>query len=129
MPSLRDQVQEQQQKQETQYDRRCTNRSFQQGTVLARNFRQGSTNDLTWLPEKILKPAGPLSYDIKLSNDQIIRRYTDHIHPSEVNSDDRSTTMSDDVLDDVQPFTTCQPPTPCCRRSQRDRHPPEHFQA
>ena len=130
MPSLRDQVQQQQQKQKTQHDKRCTNRSFQQGdSVLARNFRQGSTNGLTWLPGRILKPAGPLSYEIKLRNEQIIRRHTDHIRPSEVNSDDMSTTMSDDVLDDVLPFTTHPPSTPGCRRSQRDRRPPERFQA
>ena len=78
---------------------------------------------------KILKPADPLSYEIKLSNEQIIRRHTDHICPSEVNSDDMSTTMSDDVLDDVLPFTTHPPSTPGCRRSQRDRRPPERFQA
>ena len=103
---------------------------FQQGdSVLAHNFRQGSTNDLSWLPGKILKPAGPLSYEIKLLNDQIIRRHTDHICPTKVNSDDTSTTMSDDVLDDVLPFTTRQPLTPGFRRSQRDRRPPEHFQA
>ena len=121
MPSLRDQVQQQQQKQKTQHDRRCTNCSYQQGdSVLARNFRQGSTNDLTRLPGKILKPAGPLSYEIKLSNDQIIRRHTDHIRPSEVNSGDTSTTISDNVLDDALLFTTRQPPIPGCCRSQRD---------
>ena len=76
-----------------------------------------------------MKPAGPLSYEIKLRNEQIIRRHTDHIRPGEVNSDDMSTTMSDDVLDDVLPFTTLQPPTPRYRRSQSDQHPPERFQA
>ena len=40
-----------------------------------------------------------------------------------------STTMSDDVLDNVLPFTTHPPSTPGCRRSQRDRRPPERFQA
>ena len=67
---LRDQVQQQQQKQKTQHDRKCTNRSFQQGdSVLAHNFRQVSTNDLPWLLGIILRPVGPLSYEIKLSND------------------------------------------------------------
>ena len=76
-----------------------------------------------------MKPAGPLSYVVKLSNDQIIRRHTDQIRPSKAISDDTSTTMSDDILDDVLPFTTRQPPTPCCHRSQRDQRPLEHFQA
>ena len=124
MPSLRDQVKQQQQKQKTQYDRRSANRSFQQGdSVLANNFRLGYTNNSTWLSGKNLKVAGPLSYEIKLSNDQIIRRHTDHICPSEVNSGDISITMSDNVLDDVLPFT-CQPSTSGCRRSQRDQCPP-----
>ena len=102
VPSLRDQVQQQQQKQKTQHDRGCANRSFQQGdSVLAHNFRQGSSNDLPWLLGTILRPVGPLSYEIKLSNDQIIRRHTDHICPNEVNSNDTPTTMSDDILDDI----------------------------
>ena len=125
MPSLRDQVQQQQQKQKTQHDRGCANRSFQQGdSVLAHNFRQGSSNDFPWLLGTILRPVGPLSYEIKLSNDQIIRRHTDHIRPNEVNSDDTPTIMSDDILDDALPFTTSQPPSPdnsgCCRLQEND---------
>ena len=133
VPSLSDQVQQQQQKQKAQHDRGCTNRSFQQGdSVLARNIRQGSSNDLPWLLGMIVRPVGPLSYEIKLSNDQIIRRHIDHIRPNEMNSADTPTTMSVDILDDVLPFTTSQPPTPVnagCRRSQREQCPPERFQA
>ena len=81
------------------------------------------------LPGKNLKLADPLSYEIELSNDQIIRRHTDHIYPSEVNSDDMSVTTFDDVLDDVLPFTTHQPPTSGCHSSQRDQCPPKCFQA
>ena len=101
-------------------------------TVLARDFRQGSSNDLPWLLGTILRPVGPLSYEIKSSNDQIMRRYTDHFYPNEMNSVDTPTTMSDNILDDVLPFTTSQPPTPDntgCHHSQRDRRPSEHFQA
>ena len=48
VPSLRNQVKQTQQKQKTQHDRRYANHSFQHGdSVLAHNFRLGSTNDLT----------------------------------------------------------------------------------
>ena len=39
-----------------------------------------------------LRPVGPLSYEIKLSNDQIIRRHKDHIHPNEVNTNNTPST-------------------------------------
>ena len=84
-----------------------------------------------WLPRQIVKPAGPLSYEIKLSDDQIIRRHADHIRLSGIDCDTPES-MYDDALDDVLPFSTCQLPTtdnPDCRRSQRERCPPDHFQA
>ena len=65
MPSLSDQVQQQQQKQKTQHDRRYTNCSFKQGaSVLVYSVRQQSNNiHSSYLLGKILilRPAGPLS--------------------------------------------------------------------
>ena len=65
------------------------------------------------------------SYCLVFSNDQIIRQHTDHICPSEVNSDDTSKAKFDNVLNDVLLFTTSQPPTPGCCHSQRDHCPLE----
>lgn len=71
--------------------------------------------DSQWLPRKILRPAGPFSYEIKLSDDQIIRRHADHIQLSETDCN-TLVTVYNEALDD--PFPASQPPTAdnpgCC---------------
>ena len=41
------------------------------------NFAQGDT----WLAEKMVNAPGPRSYNVKLSDDRIVRRHADHIRP------------------------------------------------
>ena len=43
--------------------------------VYVRDFRPGHT----WLPGKIVKCSGPVSYKVQLDNDHIVRRHQDHL--------------------------------------------------
>ena len=39
------------------------------------DFRPGHT----WLPGKIVKCSGPVSYKVQVDSDQIVRRHQDHL--------------------------------------------------
>ena len=43
----------------------------------AENF--STTSDIKWLPGKVTKITGPLSYVIELSDGNTVRRHVDHI--------------------------------------------------
>ena len=83
-------VEAKQQQQKEAHDRTASIRTFSEGeAVYARNFSQGEK----WIPGRILKRTGPLSFRIQLEQGQIVwRRHQDQIRKCY----------------DVEPLTMCQ---------------------
>ena len=76
-------MEKRQDKQKQRYDQHTTARQFvPDETVFVHNFGGGDT----WLAGKIVNAPGPRSYNIKLSDDRIVRRHADHIRHRSVNS-------------------------------------------
>ena len=74
-PELSNEVKNQQQKQKDQHDNSKPVRKFDvDDRVFAEMF---TSNPHEWLPGKISKVTGPLSYHIKLKDGRIIRRHVD----------------------------------------------------
>jgi hypothetical protein len=75
-PDLEHRVQNKQQDQKSNHDKRTKLREFQTGaTVYARNFARGPK----WLPGTVVAELGPLSYRIELVDGRVWRRHVDHI--------------------------------------------------
>jgi len=55
-------------------------------TVFVRNFGEGDT----WLDGEIVNAPGPRSYNVKLSDNSIVRCHADHIHHRSVNSPEQN---------------------------------------
>ena len=83
-------VEAKQQHQKEAHDRTASIRTFSEGeAVYARNFSQGEK----WIPGRILKRTGPLSFRIQLEQGQIVwRRHQDQIRKRY----------------DIEPLTMCQ---------------------
>ena len=79
LPDLTSHVQDKQQFQKDRYDQHTKPRHFlPDEAVFARNFGQGDK----WLPGIIIKAQGPRTYNVKLSDNRIIRRHvttSDHV--------------------------------------------------
>ena len=97
-----------------------------------RNFSSGPT----WLPGTVIATRGPLSFEVKLTDDRVVRRHIDHVRSRTagtfVSTDDQ------DDLDDVDlPTISPEEPTRGAqvedtppsepRRSTRVRHPPDRL--
>ena len=75
-PNLTTRVEQKQQQQKHNHDTHAVPRKFQEGEkVYVRDFRPSHT----WLPGKIVKCSGPVSYKVQFDNDQIVRRHQDHL--------------------------------------------------
>ena len=75
-PNLTTRVEHKQQQQKHSHNTHAMLWKFQEGEeVYVRDFRP----DHTWLPAKIVKCSGPVSYKVQLNNDQIVRRHQDHL--------------------------------------------------
>ena len=61
----------------------------------AENF--SATSDIKWLPGKVTKITGPLSYVIELSDGNTVRRHVDHIKARENDQDDVQNPERDDT--------------------------------
>ena len=86
-PDMASHVEHKQERQKQRYDQHTTARQFvPDETVFVRNFGEGDT----WLAGKIVNAPGPRSYNIKLSDNRIVRRHADHIHHCSVNSPEQS---------------------------------------
>ena len=154
LPDLTSVVQDKQLKQKQAHDKKKPDRNFIIGdTVFAEDFTASSEK---WLPGVVQKVTGPLSYQIELSNGQIVRRYVDSIRARVVSNDqaevdnsetttgnfeweltpDLSTENPETVSNSSTPDTESsivQPdsePTsePPVRRSTRNRQPPSRFE-
>ena len=121
-------VEHKQELQKQRYDKHTKPRQFVSDEALfVRNFAQGDT----WLAGKIVNAPDPCSYNVKLSDDRIVRRHADHIRP-------RSADLpksSDNALDETIPITVSAqnppannniPPIPL-RRSTKVSQPPDRL--
>ena len=102
---LKDRVQRQQQKQKQQHDQHARSRTYKRGDfVFIHDFRRGSSS--SWSPDTIVQPSGGQSYQVQLSDGQIVRRHADHIRTRE--SDCEDVGLSEE-LEDVSPIPLSQP--------------------
>jgi len=54
--------------------------------VNVKNFGHGPK----WLPGEVVKISGPVSYEIKLDDERVVRRHIDHMHKRQVSERSRS---------------------------------------
>jgi len=136
-PDLTKRVENQQVKQAQHHDSSKPLRTFQVAdTVYVRDF---CTSRLTWIPGKIVKVTGPLSYHVELLSGQVVRRHVDAIQPRKtlvrkpVQPSDTDSTADDVFLPDVPANVTPSPvgahaaSLPQPRRSSRQRAAPNRF--
>ena len=77
-PNISKKVQAQQIKQKLGHDNSKPLRSFELGdAVFVENF---SNPPPKWIPGKITKVTGPLSYQVELQCGTVVRRHVDNIH-------------------------------------------------
>ena len=75
-PHLADKVEACQKKQQENYDKTARERSFREGDrVYSKHFGQGQK----WLPGTIAEITGSVSFLVKLTSGQLVRRHQDHI--------------------------------------------------
>ena len=124
-------MQQQQQKQKAQHDQHSKSRHFKQGDlVFIHEFHIGAVKP-TWLPHTVIQRDDRPNYEIKLSDNHIIRRYADHIRTRETNCEDVSPHEEvDDVPIPMIQLTPVNAPVSVelCH-SQRVRKPPKCFQS
>ena len=135
-PNLASKVQCSHMTQKRNHDSKKPYRQFHEGDpVYAENFNNNSNTK--WLPGKIMKATGPLSYIIELSTGNTVRRHVDHIIVREqVQEQSSSNDVNWDYVDSEPPdqptSTTDLIPTDqpsALRRSSRIRQPPQRFDA
>ena len=77
IPDVASRVHERQLSQKAVHDRGTKQRTFVAGEeVGTKNFASATPK---WLKGKILRCRGPVSYDIELEDQQVIRRHADHL--------------------------------------------------
>ena len=75
-PDISQRVEVKQQQQKSTHDSHAQARPFSEGEeVYTRNFQQSGK---PWIPGKISKATGPVSYQVMLEGGQIVRRHQDH---------------------------------------------------
>ena len=76
LPNVSARVEKQQHRQKEVHDNHAQSRSFEVNElVFARNFRPGTP----WLSGQVVKVSGPVSFEVKLTDGQIVRRHQDHL--------------------------------------------------
>ena len=124
-PLVESRVLSSQARQKAGHDQHARDRAFVIGDeVYVQNFAGGSK----WLPGVITAIKGPLSYEVTLLDNRVVRRHTDHVRKRF----DSSTT---ETTDDWLPTPTTQPDTPPetppvqvpARRSSRVRVAPDRY--
>ena len=130
-PMLEHRVTANQCRQKAGHDLHCKERSFGEGDrVYVCNFSSGPK----WLPGVITSVRGPLSYEVTLLDDRVVRRHVDHVRRR---SDSTPSSMTPTDLCLPEPIgepptatesTATEPPvTAPLRRSSRVRIAPERF--
>ena len=81
-PDISSRVENQQTKQAEQHNTTKPVRSFQDGDlVYVKDF---STTPITWIPGKITKVTGPLSYHVEVIDGRTVRRHVDAVRTRQV---------------------------------------------
>ena len=87
---LKNKVQQQQQKQKTQHHQHSKSHHFKQGDlVFIHEFYRGAGKP-TWLPGTVIQKNGGPNYEIKLSDNHMVRKHADHICTHESDCEDLS---------------------------------------
>ena len=75
-PDIAGRIRASQARQKTGHDRRSKQRTFApDDLVFVRNFSGGPT----WLPGTVIATHGPLSFEVRLSDNRVVRRHIDHV--------------------------------------------------
>ena len=124
-PDLTPKVQNQQLKQKQSHDSKKPLRTFNVGDlVYAEDFTASPTK---WIPGKVVKVTGPLSYSIELSDSTIARRHVDSVRARESSPAISGNTATDPLaLPDLHIELPVLPPPPL-RRSTRTRNRPDRY--
>ncbi len=113
-------------RQKSAHDQHAKGRSFNlEEAVYVRNYANGPK----WLPGVITALRGPLSYDVTLSDDRVIRRHVDQVR-SRLGSHRPDAELPDDWLPDPTPPTSPAETTSATaevRRSDRVRSAPDRY--
>jgi len=142
-PDLTTRVESKQLKQAEQHDTTKPLRKFSVGdTVYTKDF---ATTPPKWIPGKVTRVTGPLSYCVELASGKVVRRHVDAIRCRDARCEPTpeldSTDSADDALFDpdspappspptppMASLPTLQPPmAPSARRSARHRLPPDRW--
>ena len=143
-PNVRRRVEEKQVSQKKQHDSHARVRDLTVGQrVRARNFRNGPR----WIPGTVVKQNGPLTYLVKVRDDQVWRRHIDHLRqmrdtPRELSTPEHSSiveneftdasVIDDDFTDEVADISTegsnaSTTDSVVRRYPQRSRRPPDRL--
>ena len=132
-PNLKGNITEPQEKQRTQHDAhsRVCNFKHVRWSVLVQIFGRGAVSS-QWLPGVIKELCSTNLYKVQLDNDQVAQYHADYIRARQANCNILS---SDFDADDVLPFLATSQASnssnnisPTLHQSQRNHHPPDHFQ-
>ena len=126
-PDLQSKVKSNIARQKEAHDRNTKLRQMEIGNrVYVRSFKKGPY----WVEGEIYKELGPLSYLVKLTNGNILKRHVDHLRLCTTNppSDEKE---SDNIFDNCS-FNTVENEQqlnsePTVRKSQRIRKPPDRY--
>ncbi len=103
-------------KQKCYYDQHAKERQLSVGDdVYTKNFSSGPT----WIPGKVQKRTGPLSYIIELGNGQVVRRHIDQVRTKHVVAPAGTAMELETSLQDVEELPLTEPVSPapsgqCC---------------
>ena len=125
-PGVSATVERSQQRQQAAHDQHAKDRSFQiNDQVFVRSFR----GPVQWLPGMVTAINGPLSYEITLSDNRVVRRHVDHVRARTSTTDAADGDWVPDVPTDP-PVIIPPPnrdPAPEFRRSTRQCSAPVRF--
>ena len=125
LPNVADKVQRNQSLQKQTHDYHARDRQLQiDDLVLAKNHGQGQP----WIPGKILKQSGAVTFLVELNNGTVIRHHMDQLKLNMTgqgqSESDPSSTSDIAVPEDIP---TSDAATPELRHSSRTRRPPSRF--
>ncbi len=108
-PDFRSQVQDKQMKQKCYHEQHAKERQLSVGDdVYTKNFSSGPT----WIPGKVQKRTGPLSYTIKIGNGQVVRRHIDQVRTKHVVAPAGTAMELETSLQDVEELPLTEPVSP-----------------
>ena len=138
-PDVSAHVRRQQEHQKLHHDTHTSDRQFDVGDqVFVRQFSQGNS-PVTWIPGTVEAVQGPVSYQIRLLDNRLVRRHVDHIRRRSCEVPTVSTSPEDDISFDISCSSTSptrpvpdalsipRPQVPLPRRSVRIRRPPDRW--